>query len=67
MLSFVMLGGFYIDLMLIGSCLARSSQRPAINYVAVVMNLFKTMIHDVIVIELQLLSFRMRIEDRRLL
>ena len=56
MLLFVMLGGFYIDIMLI-----------AINYVAVVINLFKTMIHDVIVIELQLLSFRMRIEDRRLL
>ena len=67
MLSFVMLGGFYIDLLLIGSCLARPSQTPAIDYVAVIMNLFKTMIHGVIVIELQLLSFRMRIEDRRLL
>ena len=62
-----MLGGFYIDILLIGSCLARPSQILSMNYVAVVMNLFKTMIHDVIVIELQLLSFRMRIEDRRLL
>ena len=52
-----------VDWFLLGS----SSQTPAIDYVAVIMNLFKTMIHGVIVIELQLLSFRMRIEDRRLL